>query len=212
MGEVQSLSVKAARGAGMEWGLAEEAGMATRWLCGFGLPGVELLSDLLRQQADAVYEELCPQTNAWPWYANGGKLCPLITGATICDRADVVSEDEGFALLGTACPLLLVPFIGSAAKLSGKTMRVSWQHVVVYVSAIGVTVEGDMDLLLCSHTPNVAISHATSLQGDEQKQTFRAEPSEGALRGLERLAQRTYAPETEKSRLSGAGAGLTDND
>jgi len=40
----------------------------------------------------------------------------------------------------------------------------------------------------------------------------RAEVRADALARLERLARRTYAPATERSRMAGAGAGLTDND
>ncbi|MEL7259121.1 MAG: DUF3726 domain-containing protein, partial [Pseudomonadota bacterium] len=39
LNEVESLARKAARGAGYSWGLAEEAGKATRWTCAAGWPG-----------------------------------------------------------------------------------------------------------------------------------------------------------------------------
>ncbi|MGC1487905.1 MAG: DUF3726 domain-containing protein, partial [Albidovulum sp.] len=41
--EIEALGIKAARGAGYDWGMAEEAGMAARWLAHEGLPGPELL-------------------------------------------------------------------------------------------------------------------------------------------------------------------------
>ena len=41
--EIESLVVKAARGAGYNWGIAEEAGFAVRWLARTGLPGPEIL-------------------------------------------------------------------------------------------------------------------------------------------------------------------------
>ena len=45
--EVDALAKKAAKGAGMPWGLAAEAGKATRWLADRGLPGPAVLADLL---------------------------------------------------------------------------------------------------------------------------------------------------------------------
>lgn len=43
LGEVEALCKKAARGAGLPWGLAEEAGFAARWLSAHGLDGAGLL-------------------------------------------------------------------------------------------------------------------------------------------------------------------------
>ncbi|MEO0566644.1 MAG: DUF3726 domain-containing protein [Pseudomonadota bacterium] len=212
LGEVQSLSVKAARGAGMEWGLAEEAGMAARWLCVHGLPGVEALAGLLRDQDGGDYASSRPQTRSWPWYAEGQSLCPIKTGAAICDRARLIKSGEGFALQSTAWPILLAPFLASAASLTGKALKVSWQHVAVCVSSDSTSVDGNVDMLMCPETANVAIKEVSALQCELLLPHFRARPDEASLEYLTRLAHRTYAPETEQSRLSGAGAGLTDND
>ncbi len=47
LGEVEGLCKKAARGAGLPWGLAEEAGFAARWLSAHGFDGAGLvLADL----------------------------------------------------------------------------------------------------------------------------------------------------------------------
>ena len=43
LGETGALALKAARGAGMTWGLAEEASEAVVWLQARGLPGVSAL-------------------------------------------------------------------------------------------------------------------------------------------------------------------------
>ena len=59
LNEVQAQAFKAARGAGYAWGLAEEAGKATRWLCGHGLDGVALLVELLEAAPDP---DQCPLT------------------------------------------------------------------------------------------------------------------------------------------------------
>ncbi|MEL6171407.1 MAG: DUF3726 domain-containing protein [Pseudomonadota bacterium] len=212
LGEVQSLSVKAARGAGMEWGLAEEAGMAARWLCVHGLQGVEALSRLLQDQDGGDYASSRPQTRSWPWYAEGQSLCPIKTGAAICDRARLIKSGEGFALKSTAWPILLVPFLASTATLTGGPLQVSWQHVVLAVSSDAVSVDGDVDMLMCSETSNVTIKNVSAVQGEFLLPHFRASPDEASFEYLTRLAHRTYAPETEQSRLSGAGAGLADND
>ena len=59
LGEIRSLSIKAARGAGMTWGLAEEAGFSVCWLEERGWPGVEALSGYLENLSG--YDG-----NSWP--------------------------------------------------------------------------------------------------------------------------------------------------
>ena len=44
LNEIESLCKKAARGAGLSWGLAEEAGKAARWLSAHGLDGPGVLA------------------------------------------------------------------------------------------------------------------------------------------------------------------------
>jgi len=43
LGEIGALATKAARGSGMDWGLADEAGYAVKWLQRRQLPGVAAL-------------------------------------------------------------------------------------------------------------------------------------------------------------------------
>ena len=52
--EASSLAIKAARGVGMPWGIAEEAGFALRWLTQSGAPGVTALCRYLSAYQDAM--------------------------------------------------------------------------------------------------------------------------------------------------------------
>jgi hypothetical protein len=47
LSEIRATATKAARGAGHDWGMAEEAGLATRVLESHDLPGVHVLARLL---------------------------------------------------------------------------------------------------------------------------------------------------------------------
>lgn len=47
IGEIGSLCLRAVRGAGHPWGVAEEASWAVRWLIRAGLPGGDALADAL---------------------------------------------------------------------------------------------------------------------------------------------------------------------
>ena len=50
------------------------------------------------------------------------------------------------------------------------------------------------------------------IDGHKQNPSFRACLSEKQFKTLNKYAYKTYAPATDESRLSGAGAGLSDND
>ncbi|NJO21709.1 MAG: DUF3726 domain-containing protein [Sphingomonadales bacterium] len=47
LNEIENLSLKACRGAGMSWGLAEEAAQAARWLAGAAWHGISRWRDFL---------------------------------------------------------------------------------------------------------------------------------------------------------------------
>ncbi len=49
LGETAALALKAARGAGMSWGLAEETAASVVWLHSRGLPGISALCSYLGQ-------------------------------------------------------------------------------------------------------------------------------------------------------------------
>ena len=118
--EVSALCMKAARGAGMSWGLAEEAGFAAAWLVQHGVDGPEYLYRHLVQAQGQSWQSLCPTVTPGDWQAPAGHaLCPIALGATLCDYA---SLPEG---VGVGCsdkigpvdhPVLLIPFLVSCAE------------------------------------------------------------------------------------------------
>ena len=85
--EIETTILKAARGAGMEWGLAEEAAQAARFLARLGLPFEAPLVNLL-------------STRAWetPPVLEGATLRPARPDASLCPvRAGAYLSDLGIA-------------------------------------------------------------------------------------------------------------------
>ena len=72
--------------------------------------------------------------------------------------------------------------------------------------------DGMTDALSTTMVDAVAILPGELCDTETPSPTARADIPEAIARQLDAFAQRTYAPETETSRLAGAGAGLTDND
>lgn len=182
IGEISALCAKAARGAGMSWGLAEEAGWAVRWLSRAGLPGADCLSLALTD--------------------NDG-LCPVTLGVAVADTGQ-------FSLIETAGlvsePLLVLPFLSRLAPPE-RSLRVTVDGRTVHIWQNGTDLKGPSP-------------RSGRIDGYEEAEipgpTFAHHRIDGispeALSRLTDFAGRTYAPATEASRLSGAGAGVTDND
>lgn len=205
LNEVEALAKRATRGAGYPWGLAEEAGKATRWLCALGLDGTGELAKLLELDLAGALNAHAVRTLRAPWQASHS-LCPLMAGAALSDHAGVLARDA-LRMLQVARPLLIVPFAAAAARQAGAPVAVSsgdW----------GAVTDGT-ELTLSGPTPE----HARELRVDcgsrlalPASHESRAVPDPTQWATLNRFAQRTYAPATEESRRLGAGSAASDND
>lgn len=195
LGETAALALKATRGAGMSWGLAEEAAASVVWLHRRGLPGLSALCSYLGQRE-------YPQT--------GDFACPIMTGCALIDGMTAVPDKPSDTTdLGPVhAPLLLLPFV---ARLESGTI---W----LLASGLGGTIDqqggdgwlshylhgGGACQLVRQATPQIDPALETVTRLDDR---FAC-----CVDRLGGFAHRTYAPATGQSRLSGAGAGLTDND
>ena len=214
--ELESLARKAARGAGMTWGMAEEAGRATRWLCERSLPGAEALAALLSIRGDLGHDALRPQrpeTVGGDWRAEAGALCPIAAGAALCDFAIGSDEAPRIKTGPMSCPALLLPFAAWTADAAAVAVEVSWSGMRVALCAGEARLDApDPAALAADRAQAVVVGPAARACIAATDPALRAEVSREAQKILERFAHRTYAPATRQSRESGAGAGLSDND
>lgn len=230
LGETAALALKAARGAGLSWGLAEEASAAVIWLHSNGLPGISALCSYLGNPDGK------PRTDG---------ACPILTGCALIDGAIPSPAKPGdTAEIGPVrAPLLLLPFvarleggttwllasrpghIASGRHANGASMHSAGIHSASVdgagidgASIGGAGIDGAGGDKWASH----CLSGAAFCQLQRETRRQIKPPPREVLRladhfacCIERLgtfAHRTYAPATGQSRQSGAGAGLTDND
>ena len=212
--EVEQLCLKAARGAGMDWGLAEEAGFAAAWLALRGLDGPGTLLAQLQGAGGRAWSEICPSVEPGRFAAKtGGCLCPVALGAALCDHAGLPETATGDAPLQVGPvdhPLLLLPFLADLARARGGALALRWPGGTVIVSAAG-EVSGDMAALSATTRTSadlVASSASPAVPEIPRDRLFVAEDTLGRLNDL---ALRTTVPASEASR-AGAGAALSDND
>ena len=195
LGETAALALKAARGAGMSWGLAEETAASVVWLHSRGLPGISALCSYLGHAG-------APQS------PDGG--CPIRTGCALIDGMIDIPETRSQTLdLGHVhAPLLLLPFVARlepgrfwlfAPGINGQVDIAGgdgWQsHCLRGSGSCRISLEDRPQI-------DPSLDTATRVDG-----RFTC-----CVDRLEAFAHRTYAPATGQSRMSGAGAGLTDND
>lgn len=203
---------RAARGAGLSWGLAEEAGKAARWLAEHDEPGAELLAGRLGDIDGVTYESLAPAMQDGAWCAPRGLLCPLIAGPMLSDRAaDIAAGNE--LVFGTmADPVFLAPYAAAVAKQTGTAITLRWNKITLTVTADGLSFDGPRDELAAAVADSVSCAPAATAPATSSGSARRRSVDADAWRRLDEFAQRTFAPATEESRLAGAGAGLEDND
>ena len=217
LGELQALVQKAASGAGMHWGLAEETAKAVRWLMAHNLPGAAALIELLELNDGKSYEEFAPLIQEMPWRARSGVLSPLITGVAISDLATQILADTDLELAETLYPILLTPFIGRAATATATPLKLSWSGVEIICSATGINVlESEKAQLSAARSDGVRVGKAIDLPADIGLTAPRISSvavDDAVWQRFASLAHRTYVPASEASRQAGAGGGgLTDND
>lgn len=204
--EIEALAVKAARGAGFDWGMAEEAGMAVRRLTEAGLPGAGLLLALL--EADrGVAPDLASLTR---WHSPSGRaLCPLLSGSTLSDYATLFDGSD-VILHRLGHPALILPFAAQVASRLNQSLRLVWRGADVIVDQ-GQLHPIRTDTLLAMAVDKVTVSfEASGLFVAEPRQTGGFAPVHVWQR-LDQLALATTVPATGSSRAN-AGAGNPDND
>ena len=195
IGETSALALKATRGAGLSWGLAEEAAGAVAWLHERNLPGVAALCSYLGAVAGNPSAD--------------NPACPLLTGSAFSDGTITAPSGAGARIdLGRVLsPLLLLPFI---ASLPPGTM---------WLEAGPLGHDGDQppdkwrSQWLVGEAPcHIVRGRSRQISPAGALQTRTPSQFGCCIERLTHFAHRTYAPATSASRLSGAGAGLTDND
>ena len=209
LNEIEALSRKAARGAGLTWGLADEAGKAVRWLSARNLPGPEALGRLLQWSDGKSLDRMRPILDGSRWSARTDAVCPILAGSMLSDHCTLIDPDH-LVIGPVVAPLLLVPFAAQAAGTLGHALTLEWATARFTLGAEGqLTREGDIaphGAAVVTLAVSAAAPQSTAREG------FRAEADAETIDLLNSFAARTYAPASEESRLAGAGAGLSDND
>ena len=142
------------------------------------------------------------------WHAPTGLLCPLIAGAALSDLAAEIAGGRRIETRPIGYPILLAPYAAAVARSANRQVTLSWGGIVFNFTAKGHAFEGN-HTLLSGISASQVFCRLSEDNGEmvPTEETARA-IDQGAWTILGEFARRTYAPATEASRLTGAGAGL----
>ncbi len=193
--ELETMLRKAAIGAGWPHALAAEGAGAVRWLAE---RGVDATTGFLRA--------LHPLDTAIRCASDGRTLEAarvLAAGPSALDLARV-TPGTTVTLEDIDVPLLLPGLAGLASDTCGFRIDCGGSAAV---GAGSLALEHGF-----GSAPHATVIAAEAPPRRPERMSPRLEVPDALWAGFERLAARTYVPETEQSRLTGAGAGLLDND
>ena len=214
LGDTGALALKATRGAGMTWGLAEEASEAVVWLQARGLPGVSALCCYLSWYK--LQKSLFPKWTGMLNEDNTIPYCPFIIGTAISDGAIKIptSLNTEMSLGLIRQPLLLLPFVSKSVP----------EGYGLYAGDSFISVALGKDQLLSY------LDYSNALLMDESECFIRPVGKAlldfqlkvpplrlpdcygGCINEFNTFAGKTYAPSTELSRSTGAGENSIDDD
>ena len=209
--EIETLCLKAARGAGMAWGLAEEAGFAAGWLAAQGIDGAAALCAHLQTFAPGVIA-----VQGRHWQATGrAPLCPIALGAALDDHAllDASPATAPVTFGPVSHPVLLVAHLARLARASATSLMLTWPDGKVTIPVSGAVETAALTALsrvevvplglavAATTTPSPAFAPATAI----------LPLGAATLAALNLLALQTTVPASDTSRR-GAGAAASDND
>ena len=199
--EFEAAAFKSARGAGMDWGLAEEAAFAALWLADHGIDGLTLLARHLGQFAGSAV-----QITGRVW-RSPSRLCPIAAGAGLGDHFHLPQGPlhGPVTLSDLSAPALILPFLAASAARTGAVVLVQWPGVSVVVSGAAAFPMTGAAALLADHADAVTVTAATA-QGTSPCLTT----PPATWQSLQAHVQRSYVPASDQSRRE-AGAAGSDN-
>ena len=213
--EVYSLCMKAARGAGMSWGMAEEAGFAASWLISHGIDGPTHLALHLTRADGLDWDALCPKIRPGVWHNEQNRpLCPIILGATLCDYVGLPegpSNGQTIDFGRVSAPVLMLPFLSEVATMTGARLTFAQNGKAM---TIGDTPDWPLVLarMLEDAPQSLSLTVEHALKDSEPIRSGpNAHTTAATIAALNTFAMRTTVPATESSR-AGAGSTLSDND
>ena len=197
--EIETISKRASRGAGFSWGVSEEIGKSVRLMEMFGLPGILYLTSYLNQIGNHNYQKIT--IISADNISNNIPYCPISVGLNFMDQVHNLEKIDKINFSNLAYPLLIVPFLSRSSEIIGKKILLNLENFK-FLFNYNQSIFSNFDSSLIEKTTKFFISFNQN-EDSFDKMTWDT---------LYKISQKTFVDETESSKKTSAGAGLTDND
>jgi hypothetical protein len=204
MPEISALCLRAARGAGLGWGMAEECAHAATWLAARGFDWADAV---LYQLETPSGRQVSPAVDRW--HADT-PVCSLHVGVALSDFATLPEGpgSDGVCLGRLSGPLMLVPFAARASQLLGSALEITldgspWLRALGENAQIHVAENSNLTVAEVSVFPALP-DHQPPMQTASQSAII----SHRHLKRLDSLALKMTVP---SSAISAKGAGADDD-
>ena len=200
LSEIDTVSKRASRASGFDWGIAEEVGKNIRMLEMFGMPGIKNLNYYYKVRYNRKFEKI----NLISKVNQKTKLeyCPIIAGVNFLDQVRSLENMNEVQFKNIAFPILFLPFASRASEVVGKKilLKIDNRHFLLnYNNSIYSNSLNDGIVTIGNDIVINFLENNDSFDENEWKQLYK-------------LSENTFVEENDNLKKSGAGAGLTDND
>ena len=200
LSEIDTISKRASRASGFEWGIAEEVGKNTRMLEMLGIPGIKNLNYYYKIKTKKNFEKIkliCGENKK-----NQLEYCPIIAGVSFLDQVRSLENLKEIKFQNIAFPLLFLPFISRASEVVGKKILLKIDSRDFLLNLNNSIYSNSLNDGIITIGNNIIVRFLDNIDSFEENE----------WKELYRLSENTFVDENESLKQSGAGAGLTDND
>jgi len=200
LSEIDTVSKRASRAAGFDWGIAEEVGKNTRMLEMLGIPGIKNLNYYYKIRGKKNFEKisLLNKENKKTQF----EYCPIIAGVNFLDQVRSLENFNEIKFDNLAFPILFLPFISRASEVLGKKIFLKIDNrdfLLNYNNSIYSNSLNDGIITIGNNIVIKFLDNTDSFEEHEWKELYK-------------LSENTFVEESDSLKESAAGAGLTDND
>tara|TARA_B110001450_G_scaffold235610_1_gene240454 strand:- start:755 stop:1366 length:612 start_codon:yes stop_codon:yes gene_type:complete len=200
LSEIDTISKRASRASGFDWGVAEEVGKNIRILEMQGIPGIKNLNYYYKVRDKKNFEKLnlITKDNKSTQF----EFCPIIAGVNFLDQVRSLESLNVIKFQKLAFPILFLPFISRASEVIGKKIFLKIDKRDFLLNYGNSIYSNSIDTGITTIGNKIMIKFLENIDSFEEKE----------WKELYKLSENTFVEENESLKKSGAGAGLTDND
>jgi len=200
LSEIDTLSKRASRAAGFDWGIAEEVGKNIRMLEMLGIAGIKNLNYYFKIRFSKKFEniKLLSKENKKAQL----EYCPIIAGVNFLDQVRSLENLNEVKIHNIAFPILFLPFASRASEIVGKKILLKVDNrdfLLNYNNSIYSNSLSDGIITIGNIIVIKFLDNIDSFAENEWKELYK-------------LSENTFVEENDSLKQGAAGAGLNDND